>query len=129
MYVEVCPNLECNLYFLFILEGQKIAKKVSSLISGETKLMRSLVEDYTACLSVENSQANAYDEALDPTALEWRLQALGVWCQGTVNPEKREIMDSYLMLCRSKEELCVLNEEVQNIITFYETKRSSLLIV
>ena len=44
-----------------------------------------------------------------------------------MNPEKKEIMDSYWMLCRSKEELCMLHEEVQNIITFYETKRKKIL--
>ena len=54
----------------------------------------------------ESSEAVTISEALDPTAIEHRLQALGVWCQGTVSPDKREIMDAYLMLCRSKEKTC-----------------------
>lgn len=118
-----------SLLTFFVIDGQKVAKKVSSQISSETKVLRSLMEDYNTCQSVGEYQPIAFDEALDPTSIECRLQALGVWCQGTVNPEKRDIMDSYLMLCRSKEDLCMLKEEAQNILTFYETRRNSLLKV
>ncbi len=32
-------------------------------------------------------------------------------------------MDSYLKLCRSIEELCMLTEEVKNMVIFYEQKK------
>ncbi len=109
-----------------VLDGQKIAKKVSSQISKESKLIRSCVEDYNACLMEEDSQpAIAVEEVLDPVTFESRLAVLGVWCQGTL-PEKRDVMDSYLMLCRSKEELCMLMEEVQIMIIFYDKRKTSL---
>ena len=94
------------------------------------QLLRSLLEDYKACLSVDDSsEAVTMTEALDPTSLEQRLQALGVWCQGTVNREKRDLMDSYLMLSRSNEDLCMLKEEASNVIQYYDKKKKLLLRV
>lgn len=84
------------------------------------------MEDYNACLDENSRDIISFDEALDPKTLECRLQSLGVWCQGTV-PEKREIMDSYLLLCRSKEELSMLREDLQNVVCFYEDRKASLL--
>ncbi len=106
------------------LDGQKIAEKVSSQISKETKLIsRSMVEDYNACSIEGDSQpAIMAEEVLNPITFEDKLQVLGVWCQGT-EPEKREMMDSYLKLCRSIEELCMLTEEVKNMVIFYEQKK------
>ena len=88
--------------------------------------MKSLVEDYNACVEENSDHIILFDEALHPTALEGRLQVLGVWCQGTM-PERREIMDSYLLLCRSKEEVAMLTEDIQNIIKFYEAKKTLIL--
>ncbi len=48
------------------------------------------------------------EEVLDTIKLEEWLRVLGVWCLGTV-PEKREAMDAYLMLSRSREEQSMLS--------------------
>ena len=88
---------------LFYVDGQKIATKLSKQITKETKNLKSLRQDYNACLSQDDSSGIiAIEKVLDPVKLEDWLRALGVWCLGTV-PEKREVMDSYLILCRSKE--------------------------
>ncbi len=82
-----------------------------------------MVEDYNACSIEGDSQpAIMAEEVLNPITFEDKLQVLGVWCQGT-EPEKREMMDSYLKLCRSIEELCMLTEEVKNMVIFYEQKK------
>ena len=84
-------------------------------IVKETKLLKSLVHDYSACLSQEDSAAMiTIEEVLDPIILEDRLRASGVRCLGTV-PEKREAMDAYLILSRSKKR------------TSYVKRRTSIL--
>ena len=91
--------------------------------------MKSLRQDYNACLSQDDSSGIiTIEEVLDPVKLEERLRALGVWCFGTV-PEKREVMDSYVMLCRSKEEQAMLKDELQTLSSFYEIKKDHLLKV
>jgi len=88
-----------------------------------------LLELWKTSQITENDSPKAvisFEDVLDITALECKLQSQGVWCQGTM-PEKREIMDSHLMLCRSKEELCMLVEEIQNAINFYEDRKLVLL--
>ena len=103
--------------------GKKIAIKLSKQITKETKNLKSLRQDYNACLSQDDSSGTiTIEEVLDPVKLEDRLRALGVWCLGTV-PEKREVMDSYLILCRSKEEQAMLNDELQTLSSFYEVKK------
>ncbi len=61
------------------LDGQKIAEKVSSQISKETKLIRSMVEDYNACSIEGDSQpAIMAEEVLNPITFEDKLRVLGV---------------------------------------------------
>ena len=96
----------------FYVDGQKIATKLSKQITKETNNLKSLRHDYNACLSQDDSSGIiAIEKVLDPVKLEDWLRALGVWCLGTV-PEKIEVMDSYLMLCRSKEEQAMLKDGV-----------------
>lgn len=78
------------------------------------------------CGDDTTSEYLSLDEVLTPAALETRLQDMGVWCLKTV-PEKREAMDSYLMLCRSKEEMLMLSEDIQNVINFHEKKASVII--
>ena len=113
----------------FYVDGQKIATKLSKQITKETKNLKSLRQNYNACLSQDDSSGViTIEEVLDPVKLEERLRALGVWCLGTM-PEKREVMDSYLMLCRSKEEQAMLKDELQTLSSFYEVKKDHLLKV
>lgn len=125
-YCSSCLQPGC---VLFIIEGQKIAKRVSSQITKETRRIKSLLEDYSASLSPTESPIESIllSDALDPSAIEHRLQTLGIWFQTVASGEKREVMDAYLMLCRSNEDLSMLKEEAQNTVTYYEERKYSLL--
>ncbi len=90
------------------------------------KSLKSLLEDYNSCLEDSSKDVLSLDEVLDVAALEAKLQDLGVWCQKTM-PEKREVMDAYLLLCRSQEEILMLTEDIQNVISFYNSKASCII--
>ena len=112
--------------FVFLLDGQKIAIKLSKQVGKQTKQLKSLVQEYGVCLPDDDSAAAiTMEEVLDTIKLEERLRVLGVWCLGTV-PEKREAMDAYLMLSRSREEQSMLKHELQRVISFYESKRDHI---
>ena len=87
---------------------------LSSQISKEGITIRSLLEKYNAA-SGPHTCSLSVSEAFDET----RLQTLGVWCSG----EKREIINSYLLLCRCKEEI---QEDADNVIAYYENKKEVL---
>ena len=124
-------GLYCTLASLYTYklctEGQKIAKKLSSQISKEGITIRSLLEKYNACeaASGPHTCSLSVSEAFDPSVLETRLQTLGVWCS-LASGEKREIIDSYLLLCRCKEEISLLQEDADNVIAYYENKKEVL---
>ncbi len=78
---------------------------------------------------MENSFNDALllDDVLNVNALEARLQDLGVWCQTAVQ-EKREMIDAYLLLCRSQEEITMLTEDIRNFVSFDSTTKASLIV-
>ena len=109
---------------------QKIAKKLSLQISKETKCTKSFLEEYNACESFGEASADRIDlpQALDPSNIGERLQKFGVWCTVYVaSGQRREIMDAYLALCRSKEDICMLKEEAENAVAYYEEKRKIIM--
>lgn len=108
---------------MFVIDGQKIAKKVSLQIGAETKRLKALLEDYKACLPVDECPELTENEVFDPTIIEHKLQELGVWCD-TITGERREAMDAFLMLQRSEEDLCMLREEAQNVVHYYSRRKS-----
>ena len=65
------------------------------------------------------------DEALDPSAVELRLLSLG--CNPSLATGRKKIIDAYLRLCRSTEELVMLKVEAANIMKYYEDRRSRIL--
>ncbi len=85
------------------------------------------MQQYGGSLSDEESADGiAMEEVLDPMKFEDRLRALGVWCLETV-PEKREAMDAYLMMMRSKEEQAMLKAELHAVVTFHTKKKEDVL--
>lgn len=103
-------------------EGQKIAKKLSSQINKESITLQSLLEEYNAC-GVSYSDSLCFPDIFDPSIVESKLQSLGTWCSLAAG-EKRKIIDSYLVLCRCKEEIAMLQEDVSNVVAYYTTRRS-----
>lgn len=109
-------------------DGQKIAKKLSIQIGKETKSVRSLVEEYHACLSTSDESNLSFDEALNPSTMAIKLENFGMWCHSVASGKKREIIDAYLMLCRSKEDMCMLKEEAENIVLYYEHRKKCIVL-
>lgn len=88
------------------------------------KQIRSLLEEYNACLlpADESFESLTLSEALDSSSVGARLQRLGSW--GTIAcGKRREIIDTYFSLCRSNEEIAMLEEDARNIILYYEKKK------
>ena len=108
-------------------EGQKIAKKLSTQISKEGKSIRSLLEEYNACRLTSDTDSAEFtiSDVFDPSILESKLQSLGIWCS-SASGERREIIDSYLILCRCKEEIAMLQEDAKNVVSYYENRRKVL---
>ena len=103
-----------------VAEGQKIAKKLSSRINKETITLQSLLEDYNAC-GISNDPYSDHlclPDVLNPSVVEAKLQSSGTWCSLAAG-EKREIIDSYLVLCRCREEIAMLQEDANNVIAYY----------
>ena len=61
------------------------------------------------------------EDALNPDKVGSRLQALGT--STIANGEKRELIDNYLLLYRSSEEIKLLREEAQNIVAYYKNRK------
>lgn len=107
-------------------DGQKIAKKLSLQINKEARAIRKLVGEYDVLQAGDTSTPLlTMEEALDPEQVRTRLQAMGT-CTAIATGEKREVIDSYLLLCRSREEIQLLKHEVHNLVSYYENAKKVL---
>ena len=90
-----------------------------------------MLEEYQACQSGPNpsltSDPITLSEALDPSLVESRLCEVGSFCASVAYGKKREIIDSYLSLCQSKEEIYMLKQEAQNVVSYYRQRKEILL--
>ena len=128
MFSPVCRYALITLKFHTITDGQKIAKKLCVQISKETRTIRSLLADYHACQSNTEVSCDfiSLSEALNPCAVGDKLQVVGVWCS-IATGDRQAIIDAYLTLCRSKEEISMLTEEARNVTVYYEEQRKAVL--
>lgn len=110
------------------IDGQKIAKKLCVQISKETRIIKSLLEDYHACQSNMEVSCDfiALSDALNPSIVGDKLQVAGVWCS-IASGDRRAIIDAYLTLCRSKEEIAMLTEKARNVTVYYEQQKKAVL--
>ena len=102
-------------------DGQKIAKKLSSQIKKESTVIRELLTEYNQA-DEDNFSPLLLEEALDPDSIGSRLGS----CTEIATGERRELVDNYLLLCRSREEIKLLKEECQNLINYYQDMRMAL---
>ena len=109
-----------------VVDGQKIAKKLSRQVTNETKRLRVLLEEYNICQLIVNSSSTqiTLDEALDPIVLSSKL---GVHADTTVSKPHQDIIEAYLQMKRSNEEILLLEKEMANTIQFYAEQQKSLL--
>ena len=64
-------------------------------------------------------------EVLNIQEVEARLQKYSVTCT-LATGEKCVVIDAYLALCRSEEELAMLSQEAKNIATYYKKNKVSI---
>ena len=95
------------------------------IIHDETKRLRVLLEEYI-CQLIDNSFSTqiTLDEALDPTVLSSKL---GVHADTAVSKPHQDIIEAYLQMKRSNEEILLLEKEMANTIQFYAEQQKSLL--
>lgn len=129
---NLAQNNHLNVLILFLLslhmciDGQKIAKKLCLQITKESREVQSLLGEYNAILE---SQVDAISssEAFNPCALRSRLQLLGVQATGARLEERQEVIQAYLTLTRSMEEMELLKEDIKNVISYYEQVKATVL--
>ena len=84
-------------------DGQKIAKKLSQQISKETNVIKPLLKEYNSCCTQPHHELNIAD-ALDPSVLAEQLEQSGSIIPASISSgKKREAIDAYLLIIRSKE--------------------------
>ena len=114
---------------LLCIDGQRIAKKLSHQVTKETKKLTTLLEEYNVCqLLVSSSSTQIHvtlDEALDPDVLSCKLHTE---C-GATSSKPQDVIEAYLQMTRSNEEIVLLENEMLNTIQFYAEQRKSLLLV
>ena len=126
--MQVCSTLFSGIItYSNDAEGQKIAKKLSSQINKESITLQSLLEEYNACGASNDSYSGhlCLPDVFNPSVVEAKLQSSGIWCSLAAG-DKREIIDSYLVLLRCREEIEMLQEDADNVIAYY-TRRKSLI--
>ena len=107
-----------------ITDGQKIAKKLSVQLSKETKKIKALLPEFNACQSViEGRSSLTLDEALDPSKLSVLLQP-----NASRFPSKcrQELIDAYIMVKRTTEEIEMLESEMRNTKQYYVDRKSTV---
>ena len=118
--------MHCIVYYI-IISLLKIAKKLCNQITKETKSLKALLYKYNAFDEVPNI---TLAEAQDPLRIEERLRDFGCWHSSVLaTGKKRQIIDAYLSLCRSNEELFMLEEEAASMTTYYEKRKISIIAV
>ena len=95
-------------------------------MTNETKKLRTLLEEYNICQLIVNGTSTqiTLDDALDPTALSSKL---GVHADTPLSKPHQDIIEAYLQMKRSNEEIVLLEKEMANTIQFYAEQQKSLL--
>lgn len=102
------------------IDGQKIAKRLSGQILKESKRIKTLLLDYNMCpFQIEISP----EEAFDPSILSSKLDST---LQSRSSLMKQDIIQTSLLIQRSKEEIAMLQCEIENTLTFYQQKVKSI---
>ena len=109
------------------LDGQKIARRLSSGIDKETRRARKLLEDYNIVSShilPSLSPLNLQD-VLSPDDIFWTQYIPSTSCRLPFTM-KKDITEAYLLMQRSKEEQQLLTVEMRNALDFWNSCAQSL---
>ena len=101
------------------LDGQKIAKRLASSISKETATAKRLLQDYnTASSAVTDSFTPlSIQDILAPDSEFWQ-SSISSYCRELSWNMQKDIMNAYIIMKRTEEELSLLHQEMQNVLLY-----------
>ena len=105
-----------------IADGQKIAKRLSMAIKKESKKTKGLLDEY-------NATSSQLTEQYTPVSVsEVASMSSEFWVSLAPNAQKssavpwhtqRDIIQASLLMKRSKEEITLLEQDMQNVISYW----------
>lgn len=101
------------------IDGQKIAKKLSSSIRKEMKRIGAIVEEYNATVQDKITVA----EVLPPDSSFWKQSPITTTDEGIPWALKRSTAQALLVMKRSKEEIELLRQEMRNVINYWKHRQ------
>ena len=85
--------------------------------------MKTLLQEYNACQAVSGSiNSLTLHDILDSSTLARLLQPK--LC--ALTPDKQELINTYIMLKRTSEEICMLESEMANVTQYFEDRRDTI---
>ena len=107
-----------------VLDGQKIAKRLSSSINKETNTAKKLLHEYNVASSVVNDVHVAFSTndilSLDSNFWQPTMSSSSKLPWGT----QKEITSAYLLIKRTGEELSLLRKEVQRVLVTASNRKN-----
>ena len=100
MQVSNAYNHNCFIN-VFILDGQKIAKRLSKNITKETAAARKILTDYNSIVSPSTGSINTLEEVLSPDSGFWNNQqspAISSVLDTLSWDAKKDIIQAYLLV-------------------------------
>ena len=103
--------------FLNCIDGQKIAKRLAKNITKETRKATHLVQEYNNQCIEESSPISLVD-VLSPDSTFWNAEA-----RSESFRVRREIIEAFLRMERSTEELELLKSEMKSTMQYWLLNR------
>lgn len=117
-----CCCILFNLIAITLIDGQKIAKKLSIGISKEMKRVKQLLEEYNGTCYELDSQClpRSISDVLSPTSDFWGADK----AESSSIPYKmkKDIIQALLLTRRSKEELELLRNEMCDTVSYWSLR-------
>lgn len=108
---------------VIVIDGQKIAKRLAGQIGKEVKVIKELLQEFNMCASGDAGEDISITMAMDTSFLASKCNQF----EYVADNHRQEVIEAYLMICRSNEELSMLESETDNAIHFYKQKRQTIL--
>lgn len=114
------------------IDGQKIAKRLSSSITKETKKAKGLLEEYnTTSLQLDISRGQSplqLQEILPINSEFWRTSSLPECktSKGVPWHTKRDVIQAFLLKKRCEEELQLLKDAMQNVLEYWSNRIAAI---
>lgn len=118
------PIINSIIVLMCNVDGQKIAKKMSKQITKQTSTINNIVKKVNNARSVIDSSSGPVDisDVLKPDGSFWKSAKM--YNESIPSDVKHEVIQNYLLLERSKEEITLLNCDVGNMVDYYHTQES-----